>query len=105
MENSKIQQHQNDKKKLWIIVGITASVVVIIGIVIGILTSNSTFNKVTICTEMDYHGDIGPCIKTKTVEIVTTPDDPNSCPIGTEPIYNVVGGIVGVEFVGCANER
>ena len=102
-----IQQksNKNDKKKLWIIVSIVVGVVVMIGIVIGILTANGAFNKVTICTEMDYRGDIGPCIKTETVEIVATPDNPNSCPVGTEPVYDTVGGFVGAEFVGCTNRE
>jgi hypothetical protein len=97
-----IQQKPNNKKKLYIIVGAIIGVIAMIGVTIGILTANGAFNKVTICTQMDYYGDIGPCVKKKTVEIVSTPDNPNDCPANTEPVYDVVGGVVGVRFIGCA---
>lgn len=101
-----IQQepNKNNKKKLCIIVGAIAGIVAAIGIAIGILTTTGAFNKVTICTQMDYHGDTGPCIEEKTVEIVSTPESPNDCPADTEPVYDVVGGFVGIEFVGCVKK-
>ncbi len=95
---------KNGKKKRWIIVGTIVSIITITGIIIGLLVANGIKREVTICTEMDYHGDIGPCIEKKTVEIVSTPDNSDECPTNTEPVYDVVGGIVGVRFVGCAKK-
>lgn len=65
---------------------------------------NST-REITICTKMDYHGDIGPCIEYKKVEIVANPENKSGCPIDTEPVYDVVGGIVGIRFVGCTKSQ
>ena len=84
--------------------GIVAGIITIIGATVGVLAANGVFSKVTICTKMDYRGDIGPCIETKTVEIVANPDNYTDCPTDTEPAYDIKGGIVGTKFVGCAKK-
>ena len=58
---------------------------------------------VTICAERDYSGggDLGKCVKEETIMIVATPENESGCPIGTKPVYDSVGGFVGVRFVGC----
>ena len=59
----------------------------------------------TICTQMDYsNGDIGTCTEKVTVEIVSRPENASECPSDTEPVFDVVGGFVGISFVGCAKK-
>ena len=94
----------NKARRKWCfwagIIGILA-----LGILLLIICLNSP-RKITICTEMDYQGgDIGPCVKYKEVEIVARPKNQSECPIGTEPVYNVIGGFVGIDFVGCAESQ
>lgn len=98
---------QNDKlyRKWYFWVSIIGVLILIAVILIFCLGGPSTTHKVTICTEMDYQGDIGPCIKEEEVEIVATPENQSGCPVGTEPVYDVVGGFVGIRFVGCAKSR
>ena len=80
------------------VVGVLAFLVLVL---VLCLNGSSPGQRVTICTEMDYQGDIGPCIKTEEVKIVANPESASDCPTGTKPAYSVVGGIVGVKFVGC----
>jgi len=82
-----------------------AIVIVTCIIVIFVLLFSKQTQKVTICTQMDYsRGDFGPCTEKKTVEIVSSPNNASECPSNTEPVFDVVGGIVGVRFIGCAKK-
>ena len=54
---------------------------------------------------MICHGDIGLCTNTETVEIVAKPERGTDCPTGTKPVYDVVGGAVGLRFVGCTKSE
>ena len=101
-----VKKQKREIYKKWYFWVIMAVVLVLIGtIVIFYLNNSDSTRKVTICTEMDYHGDIGPCTKTKVVEIVAVPENGSSCPTNTEPVYDVVGGFVGLEFVGCTTSK
>ena len=96
----KKDQKLYNKWWFWTVIG--ALLLVITAVVLycsGILGSGQ---RVTICTEIE--GNAGPCTKKETVEIVAKPDKQTGCPAGTKPVYNSVGGIVGIEFVGCAKE-
>ena len=99
MVKKKLKKYTIYKK--WYFWVILASVLVLV-LVLALHTNGGT--KVTICTERDYQGDMGPCTNTETVEIVAKPDRGTDCPVDTEPVYDVVGGIVGLEFVGCAKK-
>ena len=100
MAKKKLNNKIYKKWYFWVII---ASVLALIALVLVLCINNSS--KVTVCTEIDYHGDIGPCIKTETVEIVAKPDKQTDCPVGTEPVYDVVGGFVGIRFVGCTRSK
>ena len=83
----------------------TVIAVVICTLVIFVLLFLKQPQKVTICTQMDYsRGDFGPCTEKKTVEIVSSPENASECPSNTEPVFDVVGGFVGIRFVGCAKK-
>lgn len=90
-----------NKWYFWVIL---ASVVVLVVLVLVLALHTNGGTKVTICTDRDYQGDMGPCTNTETVEIVVKPDRGTDCPVDTEPVYDVVGGVVGLEFVGCAKK-
>ena len=96
------KQEQKLYKKwyFWIcVIGIL--ILFILVLLLCFNNSGPSGHKVTICTNRDYHGDVGPCIETKEVEIVANPEKSSDCPADTKPAYNVVGGVVGIEFIGC----
>ena len=101
---------KNEKKiykrwYFWVIV--VVNFIIIVGILSSIIAILIQWSPriVTVCINRGSHAEMGPCIETETVEIVTKPDRITDCPVGTEPVYDVVGGIVGVRFVGCARKE
>ena len=57
--------------------------------------------EVEICTAIsDSSGEY--CTNREVVRIVAEPEDRRDCPVGTEAVYDIIGGIVGRRFVGCA---
>ena len=91
-------------KKWYFLIGAIGVIFLALSLIFYYFYGSGITRRITICTEMDYYGDIGPCIKKETVEIVTIPDNQDDCPINTRPAYNIVGGFVGREFVGCVKK-
>lgn len=87
------------KWHFWVVI---ASIISLAILVLVLVIGLSPTQKIAICTERE--GNAGPCIKKETVEIVAKPDNQTGCPDGTKPVYNSVGGIVGIEFVGCTKK-
>ena len=91
--------------KKWYFWVILAFIAVLTVLVLALVLRTDNGSSITICTDRDYQGDMGPCTETETVEIIAKPENGNSCPDDTEPVYDVVGGFVGLEFVGCAKTK
>lgn len=91
------------RKTIGIVVGAVAAAIVIIGVAIFLIFRwlVPTYS-VKICTSIDYDYSPVACDSYKTVEIVRgTEDDPQLCEDREKEIYEVVGGFVGLRYIGC----
>lgn len=92
------------KKKInykWIIGGCLVLILVAIGVVLAFELAKGT-ETIEVCTKCKYSdGDVCECVETEKVEIIKGSENDGDCSGGGEPVYDEVGGFVGVAFRGC----
>ncbi len=89
------------RKAISIVVGAVIAVMVVTGVAIVLISRwlNAPTYPAKVCTSMNLDMQ---CERYETKEIVRgTEDDPQLCEQHGEAIYESVGGIVGMKYVGC----
>lgn len=90
-----------NKKKIdyrWIVAGFLMLVLVVLGVVVIFRETGKT---IEVCTECSGADVCGPCAKKERVEIIQGSENDKQCSGGGEPVWEDVGGFVGLRFRGC----